>query len=71
MAKAITVRLTDEQAAALVARKKNTLVPTEAFIRRAIDRALEQPVFEAEPAQKPLDRYYRPAPLLIPQEPRS
>jgi hypothetical protein len=43
MSKAITVRLTDEQAAALAARKKRTLVPTEAFIRSLIDEALTAP----------------------------
>jgi len=40
MSKAITVRLTDEVAATLAERKKKTLVPTEAYIRRLIEDAL-------------------------------
>jgi len=42
MSKAITVRLPDELAARLAERKKRTLVPTEAFIRRVIEEALQK-----------------------------
>ena len=42
MSRTITVRLTDEQAAKLADRKKRTLVPTEAFIRRVIEDALQK-----------------------------
>jgi predicted DNA-binding protein len=41
MAKAITIRLTEEQAAQLDNRKKRTLVPTEAFVRSLIEQALK------------------------------
>ena len=40
MSKAITLRLTDELAARLAERKKRTLVPTEAWIRQLIEKAL-------------------------------
>jgi hypothetical protein len=36
----IVVRFTDEQAAALKAERARTLVPTSAFIRRAVEEAL-------------------------------
>jgi hypothetical protein len=36
----IVVRFTDEQAAALKAERARTLVPTSAFIRRAVEDAL-------------------------------
>jgi len=36
----IVVRFTDEQAAALKAERTRTLVPTSAFIRRAVEEAL-------------------------------
>ena len=42
MSKAITVRLTDEQHAALADRKKTTMVPTETFIRSLIEKALKE-----------------------------
>jgi len=42
MAKVITVRFTQEQATALADHKARTLVPTEAFIRRAVDEALKK-----------------------------
>jgi predicted transcriptional regulator len=42
MSKVITVRLTDELAARLADRKKRTLVPTEAFMRRAVEDALQK-----------------------------
>jgi hypothetical protein len=41
MAKAITIRLSEEQAAILAERKKRTLVPTEAFVRSLIEQALK------------------------------
>ncbi|HWO35667.1 MAG TPA: hypothetical protein VNO32_43295 [Candidatus Acidoferrum sp.] len=47
--KAILVQFTDPQAAALEAHKQQTLVPTAAFIRLAVERALGQPIIEAEP----------------------
>jgi|HubBroStandDraft_1064217.scaffolds.fasta_scaffold24487_3 hypothetical protein len=39
----ILVRFTDAQAAALKAERARTLVPTSAFIRRAVDAALNPP----------------------------
>ncbi len=48
----ILVRFTDVQAAALKARRENTMVPTSAFIRRAVEKALEQVIIDAEPNRR-------------------
>lgn len=45
----ILVRFTDSQAARLADHKRLTLVPTSAFIRVAVERALGQPIVEASP----------------------
>lgn len=50
--KTITVRLSDDVAVALTDRKKRTLVPTEAFVRRAIDAALGRPITDDEPEEQ-------------------
>jgi hypothetical protein len=63
--KSILVQFTDQQAAALEAHKQRTLVPTVAFIRLAVERALGQPTVEATPVQK-ID--YRPVKLLVPEQ---
>jgi hypothetical protein len=41
MSKAIIIRFTDEQAAKLAEHKKQTLVPTEAYVRRVVEAALD------------------------------
>jgi hypothetical protein len=57
----IEVRFTDSQAARLAEHKRLTLVPTSAFIRLAVERALGNPIpVEAVVA--------RPAPVLIAQK---
>ena len=48
MSVSIIIRFTDEQAAALVAHREQTLIPTNAFVRRAVEQALA-----AETASKP------------------
>ena len=61
----ILVRFTDVQAAALKARREKTLVPTSAFIRRTVEKALEQVIIDAEPIAEPKE--YKPVKLLIPE----
>jgi hypothetical protein len=50
----LTVRFTDSQVARLAEHKRLTLVPTSAFIRLAVERALDKPLpVEPEVAECP------------------
>ena len=69
----ILVRFTDSQAARLAEHKRLTLVPTSAFIRLAIERALGHQIVDAiaEPGQKTDALATRRIPIILTPQPKA
>jgi hypothetical protein len=62
----LSVQISDSLASRLAEHAKQTLIPTSAFVRFAIESALGHPVVDAEPV---VQKTYKPVPLLTAQQP--